>query len=245
LGSKKENIMTVKEEFFRKLRRLNQYKNMPLEEFNPLAERKFAEQELKNSFIGFKADEIERALSIYYKYMDEGSLESLAEKSSLISLVYMEILKERMQQFIAKEDADKNGAIPLNMAEKVIELDSQIMEQKEKLGLLKDRDNASFLTTWEDLKKKALKYYSEHAGETYVRCPECNKLFRLLMNVDNLETAKAPFFKGTTLYNTKLLKLYEEKRLSLDEMAEIFGVHKKYIIFIYENIYLKEQNKGA
>jgi len=235
--------MTDKQEFFRKLKRLNQYKDMPLEEFNLAAERKFAEQELKNSFIGFKDGEIERAISIYYKYIEEGSLESLAEKSALISLVYMEILKERIQLFIKKESDDKNGAIPLNMAEKYMELDTQIMEQKEKLGMLKDRDNASFLTTWDDLKKKALKYYNEHAGETYVRCPECNKLFRLLMNVDNLEPAKAPFFKGTTLYNAKLLKLYEEKRLSLDEMAEIFGVHKKYIVFIYENIYLKEQSK--
>jgi len=156
----------------------------------------------------------------------------------------MEILKERVQEFIRKEYDEKNGAIPLNMAEKVIELDTQIMEQKEKLGLLKDRDNASFLTTWEDLKKKTLKYYNEHAGSTIVRCPHCQNLFHLLMNVDNLTAEKASFFRGTTLYNLPLLNLYHEKRLNIDEMATIFGVHKKYIEFIYNNLYLKDLAKS-
>jgi hypothetical protein len=231
--------MTDLEKLIIKRTGLKQYKNYSPEDLAKLCQRDLDKEELKKSFIGFRDAEIDRAISVYYKYLDECSLESLAEKSSLISLVYMEILKERVQEFIRKEYDEKNGAIPLNMAEKVIELDAQIMEQKEKLGLLKDRDNASFLTTWEDLKKKTLKYYNEHAGETYVRCPNCDKLFRLLMKIDNLEPAKATFFSGTTLFNKPLFALYHEKRLTKDEMATIFGVHKKYIDFVYENLYLK------
>ena len=47
-------------------------------------------------------------------------------------------------------------------------------------------------------------------GKTYVKCPECQSLFRL-MKVDGLEPAKATMFRGTTLYNSKLMELYHYK----------------------------------
>jgi hypothetical protein len=158
----------------------------------------------------------------------------------LIGLIYKEILKERIMRFIRKEGQEKEGAISLAMTDKIMELDAQILTDKEKLGMLKDKNNDSFIRTLEELKKKALAYYNEHAGETYVKCPNCLQLFRLLMKIDNLEPEKASFFKGTTLYNKPLLDLYHNKTLTLEKIAEIMGVHAKYIMFIYENIYLKE-----
>jgi hypothetical protein len=59
------------------------------------------------------------------------------------------------------------------------------------------------------------------------------------MKVDDLEPAKATFFKGTTLYNEKVLQLYHEKKITLEDAAVIHGVTPKYITLIYENIYLK------
>jgi hypothetical protein len=63
------------------------------------------------------------------------------------------------------------------------------------------------------------------------------------MKIDGLEPAKATFFRGTTLYNHKLMELYHYKKITLEEMAEIFGVNHKYITFIYENIYLKPKGE--
>jgi hypothetical protein len=59
------------------------------------------------------------------------------------------------------------------------------------------------------------------------------------MKVDDLEPAKATFFRGTTLFNFPLLTLYHEKRITKAEVATILGVHENYITYIYENLYLK------
>jgi uncharacterized C2H2 Zn-finger protein len=129
------------------------------------------------------------------------------------------------------------------MTEQLVENTNQIMSLKEKLGMMRDAESESALDLINELKEKALTYYNEHAGETYVKCPECQNLFRLLMKIDGLEVAKATFFRGTTLYNQKLMELYHYKKVTLEEVAEIMGVHSKYITFIYENIYLKPKGE--
>jgi uncharacterized C2H2 Zn-finger protein len=234
--------MLDREKYFKKLKTLNQYKDFSEEELYKVIDLKLLEEELINSFVGLNEKEKDKAIQLYDKYVTENSFENLAEKSSLVNLVYLEAINDRIKLFIEKEDKEKNGAIPLHMVEQLISNNEQIMKLKDQLGMLKNKDNDSFITAWDELKKKALDYYNSHAGETYVKCPECQKMFRLLMKIDGLEISKASFFKGTSLYNTKLLKLYEEKRLSKEEVAEILGVHSKYILFIFNNIYLKEKN---
>lgn len=235
--------MLDREKYFKKLKTLNQYKNFSEEELYKVIDLKLLEEELVNSFVGLNDKEKDKAIQLYDKYVTENSFENLAEKSSLTNLVYLEALNDRIKLFIDKESQEKNGAIPLHMVEQLISNNEQIMKLKDQLGMLKNKENDSFIIAWDELKKKALDYYSSHAGETYVKCPECQKMFRLLMKIDGLDVAKASFFKGTSLYNEPLLKLYHQKRLSKEEVADILGVHSKYILFIYNNIYLKEKEK--
>jgi len=219
------------------LKNLKQNQGKSDEEINQLLQK----EELLKSFVGLNEVETKKALTLYDQYVSEHSFESLAEKSTLINLVYLEVLNDRIKLFIEQEFKDKNGAIPLKMNEQLTYNTTQIMQLKEKLGMLKDKADESALELMNELKEKALAYYNEHAGETYVKCPECQSLFRLLMKVDGLEPAKATFFRGTTLYNQKLMELYHYKKVTLEEMAEIMGVNSKYITFIYENIYLKKE----
>jgi len=220
---------------------LKQNQGKSPEEIAQLVDKKISEEALLNAFVGLNDDEKPKVINLYDRYVSEHSFESLAEKSTLINLVYLEILNDRIKLFIAQEMNDKNGAIPLRMNEQLTFNTTQIMSLREKLGMLKNKEDESALDLINELKEKALIYYNEHAGETYVKCPECQNLFRLLMNVDGLEPTKATFFKGTTLYNQKLMELYHYKKVTLEEVAEIMGVNSKYIIFIYENIYLKKQ----
>lgn len=218
---------------------LKQNQGKSPEEITQLVDKKIQEEELLTAFIGLNDTEKIKAIQLYNQYVTEHSFESLAEKSTLINLVYLEILNDRVKLFIEQEGKEKNGAIPLKMTEQLVANTTQIMELKERLGMMKDADSENALELMNELKEKALAYYAEHAGETYVKCPECQNLFRLLMKVDGLEPAKATFFRGTTLYNQKLMELYHYKKVTLDEVAEIMGVNPKYIIYIYENIYLK------
>jgi len=235
--------MTSKERLIKRLKSLKQYSELSQDELEKIVDKKLEEDELISSFVGLNEKEKEKALQLFDKYVNENSFENLAEKSSLTNLVYLEALNDRIKLFIEKEDKNKDGAVPIQMVEQLISNNEQIMKLKDQLGMMKNKDNDSFTIAWEELKKKSLTYYSEHAGCTVVKCPYCQQLFNLLMNVDNLTPEKSSFFKGTILYNAKLLKLYEEKRVTLEEVAEILGVHSKYITFIFENIYLKEKEK--
>jgi len=222
---------------------LKQNQGKSPEEIAQLVDKKIQEEELLNSFVGLDEIEQKKAIQLYERYVTEHSFESLAEKSTLVNLVYLEILNDRIKLFIKQEGEEKKGAIPLRMNEQLTFNTTQIMSLKEKLGMLKNKEDESALDLINELKEKALTYYNEHSGETYVKCPECQNLFRLLMKVDGLEPAKATFFRGTTLYNVKLMELYHYKKVTLEDCAEIMGVNSKYITFIYENIYLKPKGE--
>lgn len=222
---------------------LKQNQGKSPEEIAQLVDKKIQEEELLNSFVGLDEIEQKKAIQLYERYVTEHSFESLAEKSTLVNLVYLEILNDRIKLFIKQEGEEKKGAIPLRMNEQLTFNTTQIMSLKEKLGMLKNKEDESALDLINELKEKALIYYNEHAGETYIKCPECQNLFRLLMKVDGLEPAKATFFRGTTLYNVKLMELYHYKKVTLEDCAEIMGVNSKYITFIYENIYLKPKGE--
>jgi ribosomal protein S15P/S13E len=228
-----------KDKLFQKYRNMKQYASYNDEELQALIQKKSEEEALLTAFVGLNELEKQKALQLYDQYVTEHSFESLAEKSTLINLVYLEILNDRVKLFIEKEGNEKSGAIPLRMTEQLVANTNQIMELKEKLGMMKDTDSENALQLMNELKEKALAYYNEHAGETYVKCPECQSIYRLLMKIDGFEPAKATFFRGTTLYNQKLMELYHYKKVTLEEVAEILGVNHKYITFIYENIYLK------
>jgi len=231
-----------KDKLIQKYRNMVQFKNLSDEELSQLVDKKIQEEELLTAFIGLNDTEKIKAIQLYNQYVTEHSFESLAEKSTLINLVYLEILNDRVKLFIEQEGKEKKGAIPIKMTEQLVENTNQIMQLKEKLGMMKDADSENALELMNELKEKALAYYNEHAGETYVKCPECQSLFRLLMKIDGLEPARATFFRGTTLYNQKLMELYHYKKVTLEDCAEIMGVNSKYITYIYENIYLKPKD---
>jgi len=234
-----------KEKLFQRYRNMVQFKNLSDEELAQLVDKKIQEEELLTAFIGLNDTEKIKAIQLYNQYVTEHSFESLAEKSTLINLVYLEILNDRVKLFIEKEGNEKQGAIPLRMTEQLVENTTQIMNLKEKLGMMKDADSENALELMNELKEKALAYYNEHAGCTTIRCPNCQQLFNLLMDVSNLTPEKCSFFRGTMLYNLPLLNLYHNKKITKEEVASVLGTHQNYVDYIYNNLYLKElENNG-
>jgi len=225
-----------------KLKGLKQYRGLSDEQLKVLAKEKLEkDQILKNLTFCISDKEREYAAELLEQYLAESSIESIADKDTLKQLIDIEVLIERIKQFLNVEYQKANSAIPLKMTEELRASNELALELKEKLGLTnKDREQATWLETWEELKKKAKKYYEEHKGCNVVKCPYCQNMFMLLMRTENLDAQKCTMFKDTILYNKKLLDLYHEKRLTKEELAEILGVSIKYIDEIYDNLYLKE-----
>ena len=63
----------------------------------------------------------------------------------------------------------------------------------------------------------------------------------ILKDMKSCVETKLPWFKKTLLYNKKLFELYDQRRVTLEEMAIIFGVSQDYIVYIYEGTYLNDK----
>jgi len=223
------------------VRSFKQYKGKTDAEIEEMLLANEAKKEMLNE-ITFLIDKDEKkfAQELLDSYLEEYNFSSFSEKDTLKNLVYFEVLGERIKKFINKESDEKAGAIPTHMVEQLIENSEQITKLKEVLGIGKKKEqDLTWLQTWKDLEKKALDYYKSHAGENYLKCPYCQKMFRVLMRVSDKEIVKSTFFEGTKLYNKKLFSLYHDKRLTQGELAEILGVSAYYIDDIYNNLFLK------
>jgi len=200
------------------------------------------EESLLTSFVGLNDNEKQRALQLYNRYLNEHSFEALAEKSLLIDLVRDELIKERIAKQIEEEYKTKNEANSLRLIESLREIEEHILLQKEKLGMMKDKQNDSVYQLWKDLEEKCLKYYEEHAAEFQNKCPYCNILFPSILPPEKLMPQTSSWFKGTDLYNEEVFNLYHNKIITEEQAAKILGVSKFYIPYIYQEIYLKEKN---
>lgn len=233
--------MTKKEKLIKRLRGLKQNKNLSDNEIERLANRNLEEKELKILFSCLSDKDCKNAADLYYSYLDENSFETIAEKSTLINMIIKEFQLREVNLFIKKERDEKKGAVRGDMIDRAMELGKKIYEEKQKLGMLSEKENDSFTNAWKELKQKAINYYNEYGGEIYYKCPHCLQFSRQIMQIDGYDIKKAHFFKGTTLYNKGVMDAFHNKEITKERAAQILGVHHKYITLIYNEIYLKEK----
>jgi hypothetical protein len=222
-----------------RIRNLKQNANLSEEEIEKLAQEQSDKLEIIGSLTFVLPAEMEFATDLLNRYLAESSIESAAEKDTLRQLIDVEVLLERIKAVLNTEYSKANPSIPVQMLQQVTELNKQILELKEKLGLVKKED-ANFINTWETLKKKALKYYEEHSGCNTVKCPYCQQFFHLLIDRTDYKEIKSTWFKNSILYNKKVFDLYHNKVITKQDVAEVLGVSEMYVEYIYENLYLKE-----
>jgi len=221
-----------------RLRNLPQNKNKSNDELRKQAEKQIQKKEIELQFSGLKDEEAKKATLLYNKYISETFFESLAERSSLINLVYLEILKERLQREISE-----SGTVPMGLTEKLIDLDEQIIKTKEKLGMLKEGEELTFEQKWNDLEEKCLKYYEEHAAEFYTKCiAEGSKILMAdftTKNIEDLEIGEEimAFDKNgwNRLQKAKILnKIYngEKKVIEIDTGINTLSLTPDHLILV-------------
>jgi len=227
----------------KKQRNLVQNKDKTEDELSSIAKESLNRQEIVGSLTFCLEGEKSFALSLLNRYLSESSLETSSEKDTLTHLIDLEVLLNRVKTQLNNEYSKANPTIPIAFLQQVTELTNQITDLKTKLGLSKQKEQKDVLQEWENLKAKALAYYKEHAGCNVVRCPECKKLFYILKDMKGHTVEKMPFFRKTLLYNRPLFEMYDQHRLTLEEMTTILGVSVEYIIYIYENEYKNEKKQ--
>jgi hypothetical protein len=176
-----------------------------------------------------------------FRYLSSKSFENPAERDTLRNLIDFEVILDRVKDYINTETSKANPVPPVQMIDQLQKFSEHIESLKDKLSLTQKEAQKNVLEEWNKLKTKSITHYKESAGCNVVKCPECKKLFMILKDMKSCIEIKLPWFKKTLLYNKKLFEMYEQNRLTTEEMGTIFGVSNDYITYIFETIYKNDK----
>jgi len=234
--------MTKKEQIIKKLRNLPQNAGKSDKEMEVLADEELQKKDIIENTFAATEEEEKFVKDLLKKYMSQGSIETESDKLTLQQLLCQELIAERFKHLLKVQYSAANPAQDLEIVEQLDKVVKRITELKIELGLSqKDRQSATWLVEWDKLKRKALNYYETHKGCNVVKCPYCSKIFYLLLKTEYLTAETCSFFKGTALYNRRLMEMVEKNQISRQDAADVLGVNILYVDKIFENIYLKEK----
>jgi len=235
-----------KAQIIKKLKNLPQYSGKSDEEMDVIAEEELQKKEIVENTFAATPEEEAFVKELLKKYMSQGSIETESDKLTLQQLVCQELIAERFKHLLKIQYSAANPAQDLEIVEQLDKVVKRITELKIELGLSqKDRQSATWLAEWDKLKRKALNYYETHKGCNVVKCPYCSKIFYLLLKTENLTAETCEWFRGTDLYNKKLMEMVAENKITRQEAADVLGVNILYVDKIYEKIYLKDKSKES
>ena len=234
--------MNKLESMIKQLSHLPQNKGKTEVELKSLAEEALLKKEILDSTFVATPEEEVYVKELLKKYMGQGSIETESDKLTLNQLLCQELIALRFQNLLKIQYSAANPAQDLEIVDQLDKVVKRITELKIELGLSqKDRQSASWLVEWDKLKRKALNYYETHKGCNVVKCPYCSKIFYLLLKTEHLTAETCSFFKGTALYNRRLMEMIEKNQITRQDAADVLGVNILYVDKIYDNIYLKEK----
>jgi hypothetical protein len=238
--------MSDLEKTIKKLSNLTQNKNKTPEEVKLLAEEELLKKEIIDNTFAATKEEEEYVKELLKKYMGQGSIETESDKLTLNQLLCQELIALRFQNLLKIQYSAANPAQDLEIVEQLDKVVKRISELKVELGLSqKDRQSATWLAEWDKLKRKALAYYETHKGCNVVKCPYCSKIFYLLLKTEHLTAETCNWFRGTDLYNLKLMQMVEKNQITRQDAADVLGVNILYVDKIYDQIYLKNKSKES
>jgi len=233
------------EDRIKKLKSLKQYRGKSIDELKELANLQIQREKLKVDWIGLTNPEIKFADKLYANYIDHHHIELFNDIEDLKTLVFNTLLENRIKIDIApkinKETKELEFRIPSKMAtDSLTNIQKQNLDLKNKLGLNKSK-KLGWLDFWGGLCEKINAHAVHNRGAFTFKCPSCGKLTLLLRKVSDYNTFDFGIFRGTAIYSKKMMELIDDKKITFEDAAAIFGVSPEYINGCYLGIYLKEK----
>ena len=166
-------------------------------------------------------------------YKEDFAFNSSTDLGDLRQLLSFELEMKRLQEQVAKKDKSD-----LSLVKMMNEVSDTLKELKTKLGISRNqRKTASesaidYLTR---IKKSATTYINEHRDEFTWKCAGCG-LTHLLGR------RHSAYDEYGSIWNLKLIVLYNEGKITLKEVAEVLETSEEFVKLICKrkNITLKE-----
>jgi len=208
------------------------------------------ELDIKGLFIN--RNEKNYAVKLASRYFEDYGLSGEAEKQSLKTIIYLEVMKKRYQKFLNERNEDKEDkSLPRQAMESYNQIVDQCEKLKENLGLTRKQLQAQEsepLKAMKQMEEIFKDYIIENRDSFNFECPVCQNwtlIYRRCSDDAGFIRIKHPMFKNSELYNEPLFELYEQGRLTFEEIAKVLSVPKEYIEKIYQEIYLIEKKKKS
>jgi len=172
-------------------------------------------------------------------YRQKYHIDSLSDLQLLSELVFFEALQLRyrksIEQFSNSITTSDNPKIPQSALKALNDNLNQIIVLKKELGLIReDKTGDDPFTYIQTLKKKFAKWRENNQGSRTIKCSHCSKMILLKIKTDIWEAQKHPYFKDQVLYSEHLVKLFQEKKITEDDIAKILGCSKFYTKWLIE-----------
>lgn len=199
---------------------------------------------------GLTQGEIRTARKRFQDYLDTyPHLHKMTYYGLLEDLIFHEYMNDRIKQKVeelskARKELDESAAIGSKTQK---ELDANMETQfklKEKLGLFEDKSTLDAYKDFEELREDFKEFRRRNPNQFKVTCPSCAFIFFLKRRTDQYEELEAPWFKDKVLCNPELWKLYKEKKITAEDVANVLGTSVDYIGWLQEKIFIESKGEN-
>jgi len=160
----------------------------------------------------------------FRNYLENNELESASDLDTLKSLIFNEILENRIQgEFNSL--ATQNKYPPDKLIKSLVEVQNQKSSLKIKLGIDKKDEEKDDFNAYQLAEKRVTKYINDNRNEFTInlgfQCGKCGhkdiESFLLYKRVTDFIMLKHPWFAGKYLFNYEIIKDVKEKKISKED----------------------------
>jgi len=180
--------------------------------------------------------EIKRARILLEKYLEDYTIESISDKNTLKEVIYLEIVQQRLQEKLNEYYDKDSKAVPIQLVETIHKNSEAILKLKSSLGLNREKEQRSSVDILSIMKIRFKQWLKENQASRTLLCPheKCGQMIMLRMKTDGWEAQKHPFFKDRVLGNVHLVKLYQDKTITKEDVAKVLEASNDYIDWLVD-----------
>lgn len=240
-----------------KIKKLVQYKDFDDASLEAIAKKHFEHSDLEIELIktiGNDKEELVEAKKRFEAYLAEFPiLENEIEKDGLIRLIYLEILGLRLQKVLNQDIA----LVPTHTFENLCINNKEINSQKVALGIIKKEssEESELHKILNELIRRQTEWINlaENRSNYTYKCGHCGKLMLIRRRLDkekDMVLTHPWFIEGGILLNFHVFKLFDEGKITDEDVAAILSVKPKeyrewlYKLFKKEIEYYKKNYKN-
>lgn len=207
-----------------------------------MARKQYVAQKYKDIVDKFKGDEQKLANNLLERYLKDYSIESTSDINTLKEVIYYEVIQQRLQQKL--NDFAANASVPAQLVDMMHKNTDIIIKLKNTLGLFAEKEKKTEYDVLSHMKRRFKTWMHENQATRTLVCPHCSKMIMLKMRTEAWESQKHPFFRDKILYNHHLIKLYQESKISRDDVGKVLQCSPDYVDWVIQKIEREKQLDG-